>query len=95
MGAINLSVPELFSEIDTQTKNITQGINLLLSYYPEAKLLVGYDQEIVMTLPYKDRIVAKELEDKLINLGWKHLKFIPWMWQYRVEGSVYDYYVES
>ena len=45
-----------------------------------------------MTLPYKDRVVAKELEDKLISLGWKHLEFVPWMWEYRVEGSVYDYY---
>ena len=86
MGAINkresLSVTELFSEKDTQTKNITQGINLLLSYYPKAKLLIGYDQEILMILPYKDRVVAKELEDTLISLGWKHLEFIPWMWEY-------------
>ena len=100
MGAIvnylnereNLSVSELVSEenseVDTQTKNITQGINLLLSYYPEAKLLTGYDQEIVVILPYKDIVVAKELEDKLISL----LEFVPWMWEYRVEGSVYDYY---
>ena len=93
-----LDVPELVSEensdIDTQTKNITQGINLLLSYYPEAKLLTGYDQEIVMILPYKDRVVAEELEDKLISLGWEHLKFVPWMWEYRVEGCIYNYHKE-
>ena len=88
-------VSEENKKIDTQTKNITQGINLLLSYYPEAKLLTGYDQEIVMILPYKDRVVARELEDKLISLGWKHLEFVPWMWEYRVEGSIYNYYVKK
>lgn len=67
----------------------------MLSYYPEAKLLVGYDQEIVMVLPIQEKVVSKELEDKLIDLGWEHLKFIPWMWQYRVEGSVYSYYEEK
>ena len=94
-----LNVPELVSEenreVDTQTKNITQGINLLLSYYPEAKLLTGYEQEIVMILPYKDTVVAEELEHTLVSLGWEHLEFVPWMWEYRVEGSIYDYDVKK
>lgn len=82
-------------KIDTQTKNVSQGINLMLSYYPEAKLLVGYDQDIVMVLPYSERVVSKELEDKLVSLGWEHLEYIPWMWEYRTEGSVYGYYEEK
>lgn len=79
---------------DTQTKNISQGINLLLCYYPEAKLLVGYDQEIVVVLPYTER-VTENVSDTLKLLGWEHLEFLPWMWQYRAEGYVYDYYKDN
>ena len=79
---------------DKQTKNISQGINLLLCYYPEAKLIVGYDQEIVMVLPYNER-VTENVSNTLKLLGWGHLEFLPWMWEYKAEGCVADYYEEK
>jgi hypothetical protein len=77
---------------DKQTKNISQGINLLLCYYPETKLLVDYDKEIVMILP-KDIRLEDHLGITLKRLGWENLEYYPYMWQYKVEGDVAEYYV--
>lgn len=76
---------------DTQTENIVEGILLLVTNYPKAKLLVDYDKEIMMILPKEER-VSEELSTELVSLGWENLKYKPWMWPFKVEGYVADYY---
>lgn len=76
---------------DKQTREIVQGILFLITNYPEAKLLVDYDNEIIMILPKETRVPDDERE-VLVRLGWENLEYKPWMWQFQVEGYVAEYY---
>lgn len=76
---------------DKQTREIVQGILFLITNYPEVKLLVDYDKEIMMILPKEIRVSNDERE-VLIGLGWDNLTYKPWMWQFRVDGYVAEYY---
>lgn len=76
---------------DSQTEAVIEGVLLLIANHPKAKLLVDYDKEIMIILPKEER-VSQELSKELINLGWENLEYKPWMWQFKVEGAVAEYY---
>ncbi len=76
---------------DKQTRQVIQGILFLITNYPEVKLLIDYDKEIMMILPKKIR-VSDDKREVLVRLGWENLEYKPWMWQFKVDGAVADYY---
>lgn len=76
---------------DLQTAQVLQGVILIINNCPEAKLLLGYDQNIIVALPY-GHTLSEDISEVLKRWGWYNRSTLTHIWDYKVEGSVYDYY---